>query len=77
MTLFSELYLQELHRKSFANKARLSGAKDCGCFHCLSHFPAGELDYWDDVKDQTAVWLQIAPAFIVMRRLARAKSANG
>jgi len=55
MTLFSEQDLQDRHRESFANRARLSGAKDCGCFHCLSHFPEAELEYWDDAPDQTAV----------------------
>lgn len=55
METYAQNYLKMLHRQSIGNKARLADAKDCGCFHCLSHFPASAAEYWDDEGGETAV----------------------
>ncbi len=54
MGAYAQNYLKMLHRQSIGNKARLADAKDCGCFFCLSHFPASAAEYWDDEGGQTA-----------------------
>lgn len=55
MGAYAQNYLKMLHRQSIGNKARLSDAKDCGCFFCFSHFPASAAEYWDDEGGETAV----------------------
>jgi hypothetical protein len=55
MEIYAQNYLIMLQRQSIGNKARLADAKDCGCFFCLSHFPASAAEYWDDEGGETAV----------------------
>lgn len=35
--------LEEVHRKSFRNRATVLKAKQCGCFYCLETYPASAL----------------------------------
>lgn len=55
MEAYTQNYLIILQRQSIGNRARLADAKDCGCFFCLSHFPASAAEYWDDEGGETAV----------------------
>lgn len=48
----TEAELVALQRQSISNRATLSGR--CGCFHCLSTFPAGRVTEFVD-GDRTAL----------------------
>jgi hypothetical protein len=55
MTKYSQEELTRIHKATIANKKLLSNSKDCGCFHCLNHFPVKKLRYWNDTPYKTAV----------------------
>lgn len=40
--MYSQQELRKLHRKSFLNWASVEKSSFCGCFYCLSMFPAEE-----------------------------------
>ncbi len=52
---YSEEDLERVHKTSIANKSFIQGAKDCGCFSCLAHFPPDQADFCEDAPQPTAV----------------------
>lgn len=40
--MYSQQELQKLHRKAFLNWASVRKSAVCGCFYCLTMFPAAE-----------------------------------
>jgi hypothetical protein len=46
--MIAERILKDLHKKSRNNRQRLVQARRCGCFNCLSEFPASEIAGWID-----------------------------
>jgi hypothetical protein len=40
--------VREAHKRSIRHRGELEASTVCGCFHCLSTFPPGEIVEWTD-----------------------------
>lgn len=43
-----ELLLTRAHAAAADNRADIEGSAGCACFHCVSWFPAGNIEKWID-----------------------------